>query len=561
MAPRFPSGTTDRPATSAPLPRRVPGRKAKQPRSATAGDQTQPKVIRVAFYRRASTEEANQPFSLDAQKLKLESFVPLRDGWVQVADYVERASGKDIAGRPEMRKLLTHAAQDKFDLVLVARVDRWSRSLADLLDTVDLLKEDGVDFASATEEFETRTAMGNLILAMLGSFAQFERSMIIDRITRGIHAKVHRGIPLTRRVGYGLRVDADHVIEADPDTIGVVRRIFDEYVHGARGTRAIARGLDEDGITGPGTKGWSPEAVARVLGNASFIGYVPYGDQWLDGQHDAIIDPDLFRAAEGLRAKRAEPSAAASASRDFPFSGTVRCGRCGGAYVGTSGTGSNGRKHRYYSCVTARRRGAAACGGPNLPAGEFEELMVEAILASYSDTDVFSDALTAHRERRDDRQGPASEELAAVRASLAAKQRTRQRYQDDYEAGRLSAERYESRAAELDDELTGLTSRTAALELELAGNELPVLPTPAELAAWREALAHAVRTGPVALRKELFSALVESVTVHDSDDIRPALRLYHPDDAPALPTDKGAGESLDMANNGVQFARRRPRWS
>ena len=93
----------------------------------------QPPTVRVATYRRASTDETNQPFTLEAQDASLQHHIASQPGWTRVADYVERASGKDIDGRPELQKLLTAAARGEFDVVLVMKLDRWSRRLVDAM--------------------------------------------------------------------------------------------------------------------------------------------------------------------------------------------------------------------------------------------------------------------------------------------------------------------------------------------------------------------------------------------------------------------------------------------
>ena len=134
-------------------------------RRSTASPSPEPgAAVRVALYRRASTDEHNQPFSLDAQGAMLRACVARHPEWTVVADHVERASGKDVAGRPELRALLAAAAHDQFDLVVVARIDRWSRSLIDLLHTVEQLDKAGVGFHSASENFDTASPMGRLML-------------------------------------------------------------------------------------------------------------------------------------------------------------------------------------------------------------------------------------------------------------------------------------------------------------------------------------------------------------------------------------------------------------
>jgi site-specific DNA recombinase len=485
-------------------------------------------TVRVALYRRASTDESNQPYSLDAQASRLQLYVASHPGWVVAGDYVERASGKDVTGRAELKRLLADADRGRFDLVLVARIDRWSRNLVDLLDTVEALAAAGVGFHSATEHFDTSSPMGKMTLQMLGMFAEFERSLIIDRIVRGNAAKIARGIPLSSRVGYGLTLDEDGRITADPETIGVVRRIFTAYVTTQQGTKAIARALDHDGLPGPGGRNWTADSVSRVLRNRAFLGELWHRDSWHAGAHDAVIDPGLFAEAQRVADSRTGQAAASRRRGDYLLTGTVTCGRCGGAYVGTAGTSAGGRVVRYYSCGTSRRHGPARCTGPSLSADDLEALVTDALLDVYTNTDLFAQAIDAHLSAHADTVADLTEELTAARAAIASKERVRRRYQDDYEAGHLTAARYEDRARQLDDELAALHARVADLEVAAQAPVVPRMPTASELQEMHAHLATGIRSGDVAVRKALFTALVERIEVHDRDDIRPVFRLYDP---------------------------------
>ena len=112
-------------------------------------------VLRVVMYRRGATDEGNKRYSLDAQAQLLRPYITSHPDWVTAGDYVERATGKDVKGRPQLQRLLTDAASGKFDLVLVANIDRWSRNPADLLKTVAFLSEHNVTLRSATEPCDT----------------------------------------------------------------------------------------------------------------------------------------------------------------------------------------------------------------------------------------------------------------------------------------------------------------------------------------------------------------------------------------------------------------------
>jgi hypothetical protein len=128
------------------------------------------------------------------------------------------------------------------------------------------------------------------------------------------------------------------------------------------------------------------------------------------------------------------------------------------------------------ACGTARKYGAKRCAAPNLPAEELEELITESLLDAYRDNALFDEAITRHLAGQGAAREPLEEELASVNGTIAEKIRVLRRYQDDYETGDLSAARYESRSAELEDDLVSLNSRAADLEMQLRGFELAPRP-------------------------------------------------------------------------------------
>ena len=136
------------------------------------------------------------------------------------------------------------------------------------------------------------------------------------------------------------------------------------------------------------------------------------------------------------------------------------------------------------------------------------------------------------------------------------------RYQNDYEAGLLAAERYDARAAELDDELAALRARATELETNIQAEPLPSTPTEEQLAALHVRLTEGVRSGDIAIRKALVAALIECIDVHDYDDIRPTFRLYDSDGANAVGAEAAVTPGPeDRLATGALFASRRLGWS
>lgn len=147
----------------------------------------------VAIYIRVSTEDqAKEGYSLEVQREYLEAFAK-RVGLEIFRVYQDDGISGYSTERPALKELLKDAKGKKFDLVLVYKIDRFSRNLKDLLNLVDELLSSGVGFKSATEPFDTTTSAGKLIFQQLGSFAEFERNRIAERVFPGMVKGVQRG--------------------------------------------------------------------------------------------------------------------------------------------------------------------------------------------------------------------------------------------------------------------------------------------------------------------------------------------------------------------------------
>jgi site-specific DNA recombinase len=147
---------------------------------------------RVAIVTRISTDEVNQPDSLRAQTKGLEAFVASQPGQAVTHRFVDQASGATLE-RPGLQGALAAAKAGEFDVLLVYRIDRLTRSIVGLMTIVSELDAAGVALRSATEPIDTQGPVGRMLLQLLGIFAEFERGLLIDRITKGFESKAARG--------------------------------------------------------------------------------------------------------------------------------------------------------------------------------------------------------------------------------------------------------------------------------------------------------------------------------------------------------------------------------
>jgi site-specific DNA recombinase len=203
--------------------------------------------VSTRIYTRRSTDEEHQPFSIDAQLTALHAYAASQPGWTVVAEFTDDASGATTE-RPDLQRALRAARTGRFDVLLVYRVDRFSRRLCDMLELMRELDNIGVAFCSATESFDTSTPIGRMLVQLLGVFAEFERETIIDRVTKGMASKARKGKWPGGKRPYGYRVDKEtHRLVPNPDEVPTLREIYRLYTQQRLGTRAIATELNQRG--------------------------------------------------------------------------------------------------------------------------------------------------------------------------------------------------------------------------------------------------------------------------------------------------------------------------
>jgi site-specific DNA recombinase len=269
------------------------------------------KPVRCAIYTRVSTEHGlDQEFnSLDAQYDAASAYIKSQAhaGWTLIRSrYDDGGYSGGSTDRPDLQRLLDDIRARKIDVIVVYKVDRLTRSLADFAKLVELFDAQGVSFVSVTQQFNTTTSMGRLTLNVLLSFAQFEREVTSERIRDKIAASKRKGLwvggPLP--LGYAMRDDKIAVIEDEAER---VRLIYRQYLE-LSGVNALVRDLRDKDIrtkirlraTGATRGGIAFErgSLFYLLRNRFYIGEVKYKDEILPGEQPAIMERQLFDAVQ-----------------------------------------------------------------------------------------------------------------------------------------------------------------------------------------------------------------------------------------------------------------------
>ncbi len=256
------------------------------------------KQVRCAIYTRVSTEHGlDQEFnSLDAQYEAASAYIKSQAhaGWTMIRSrYDDGGYSGGSTDRPDLQKLLGDIRARKIDVIVVYKVDRLTRSLADFAKLVELFDAHGVSFVSVTQQFNTTTSMGRLTLNVLLSFAQFEREVTSERIRDKIAASKRKGLWVggTLPFGYEMKDGKIAVVEEEAELGGVNELLRDLKERNFRTkTRLLSTGATRGGI--PFGRG----ALYYLLSNHFYIGEVKYKNEILPGEQPPIMDRALFDA-------------------------------------------------------------------------------------------------------------------------------------------------------------------------------------------------------------------------------------------------------------------------
>ncbi len=264
-------------------------------------------IIRCAVYTRKSSEDGlEQSFnSLHAQREACEAYIKSQqsEGWkVMPEEYNDGGFSGGTMVRPGLNRLLEKIHASQIDVVVVYKVDRLSRSLADFVRMVETFEKHGVSFVSVTQHFNTSTSMGRLTLNVLLSFAQFEREVTGERIRDKITASKKKGMWMGGPTPLGYDV-IDKILVVNPKEAKVVKLIYEQY-HRLGSVRALKTLLDEKGIKSKcrtsragnpsGGASLSRGALYTLLKNPVYVGKVKHKEKHYAGPHAPIIDLKLW---------------------------------------------------------------------------------------------------------------------------------------------------------------------------------------------------------------------------------------------------------------------------
>lgn len=355
-------------------------------------------LLPTAIYVRVSSEmqAGEDRYSIPEQIDRLRKYCDAQ-GWTIAKEYVDPGHSGSNLKRPAIQELISDTKNGFIRRVVVFKLDRLSRSQRDTMYLIeDVFKAHDVAFVSLSEMFDTSTPFGMAMIGILSVFAQLERENIKDRMSMGRLGRAKRGLwrgGCNTPVGYDF-MDGQLVIN-EYEALQV-REIFRLFIDEQLSFHAISREM-QGRFTNKYSTYNDSGSISTILRNRLYIGKIKYGTQEFDGQHQPIIDREIFERAQ---ARIEEISRNTGEHWKNPYhgkhllSGLIWCGNCGARYFCVTTKRKNGPQYRYYQCYTRNgssdMRKADFCKNPNWRVEKLNAAVMEEIRRLCTDEKYFN---------------------------------------------------------------------------------------------------------------------------------------------------------------------------
>lgn len=436
---------------------------------------------RFVIYTRCSTDDQAQGdyTTLDAQahhcQNMLDAFGYERANFGKKGIINEDGfSGKDL-NRPGMQSILKSVNKEKqFDGIIFFRLDRLTRNPRDLYALIDLFKAKDIDFISVRENLDSSTAIGRVVIGILGLLSAFERELTGERVKASAVARVRQGKWVGGIVPYGYKLINDgqqlpngrqpHKIVIDEET-GPKLKIIWEMASDNKSLMAIGHELSRRGIKTAGGKEWRKQTISTIVKNNFYKGYLKYKDEIHKGKHSAIVDEKLWDKANRILSGKLPGHRFSRKPKEYSYllAGLLKCGKCGSHYACTFAKGYSGKKFFYYIC--GRSKQGLGCDASRISATAFDNAIIDYFKRASKDQDIIvqaiGDAILDSQIKLD----KLEKMIKEAEGKLTATRQEADKLLELAMNNRVSqGKTYKSKMAKLDEEITKLEDEIGKLQ-------------------------------------------------------------------------------------------------
>ncbi|WP_246483862.1 recombinase family protein [Heyndrickxia vini] len=441
----------------------------------------------VAIYVRVSTEEqATEGYSISAQLQTLRQYATLY-GWQISEEYVDEGiSGKDIKGRPAMQRLISDVDKNKFQAVLVWKISRLSRNMLDTLVLLDKFEEYDVKFISYSENFDTSSPIGKLVVQLMASIAEMERNTLSENVKLGMTQRAKEG-NWNGGVVFGYdSIEKELVINpkeaANPIYNGKIRWLQIENWDKKR------------------RRGKNPNPILVA------------------GKHEAIISDELWNIVKSRRQSKSFKQR--QSHEPFLLSSLLRCPDCGQGMVPsiTTYTRKDGskRRHRYYVCGIFHNKGSAACKANSIKAYDAEDAVINRIIEFLTDSAHFSQTIENINKDTVRSNLALKEQLENIEKELKEANIMQEKYMEAFEQNLFPVSILQERLQKLAKSKNDLEQKKNELSVQLSSSDSKFIP-PDVVRHLLEMYVQVFQQSSREKKKQLFQLLLNKINIKQAD--------------------------------------------
>lgn len=489
----------------------------------------------VAIYARVSTEEQSENFSIASQLDLLKNYCRSMQYKIY-NEYVDPGYSGTTQDRPALKKLLEDASKGNFKMVIVYRIDRFFRSVKDLLFVVDHLDRLGVAFCSVTEPFDTSNPIGKFMLSLLGSIAQLERDTFIERSQLGKLRRAQEGYVVLSNPPLGYDYDRESgqlvINEQEAET---VRLIFSEYIKPDASTLTVAKTLKALGR--PTKKGgkWDGERVYSILVKSAYVGKWVYKSRKTSVKVfvPPIIDQATFNKAQELLKERRNMIHRAN-KRQYLLRSILKCKKCGWDMGGTTQylyKRKNGKKigkprseKHYYRCgknitvIHYPERGLEKCSASWVKGAELENKVLEHLVDILSNPDRLQEAIGSQDNSLEHTKKELNEKLKEIDQAISRCNNEKERILKAYREELIELEDLGKEMDRIKERRQNLEQQAEELKLKISMEDNKVNGVKALMERYRGIDVHSILNAPFEEKREFLMKLVKVIWVDTRED-------------------------------------------
>lgn len=495
--------------------------------------------LKVAAYARVSTEREEQEDSFERQVAHYTTLINARADWQMVGIYADPGiTGTKAEKRPDFLRMIQDCRDRKIQKVLVKSISRFARNTVDALNYIRELKDLGISVCFESENIDTMTPGGEVLITILAAMAEQESRTISSNIRWAYQKKFERGevvINTGLMLGYkkvGKDKDGMPIYEIDEEEAEIVRRIYREYASGASVTR-IAKSLQDDEIkTKRGSTRWLPRSIEGILTNEKYTGNAILGktfkpdvlskkrqkndgvrspQYYVEDTHPAIIDKALFNIVQEQMKQRKEVSTKAVGSTKFtskyPFSGLLVCGECGAKLRRHVRTMGSGEKVPAWGCSNRIINGRSECDSHHVNENTLQKTYLEALRAITDNADEIIDMITV--KTNGSTEVDAKSEAKKIADKIAEIQESVFNLHKQKQNHKISDAEYKAQIAKHSEQIKKYEAQQGSMQADINRAE--------EAKIWLDSFKNNIRTGTVMTADDciMMRTMVEEMVIYE----------------------------------------------